>query len=61
MATCLSELGSHAAALALLQPLLEETLGQRFSDALCCAAGVIAVAFLALERTQPGYLEGFGL
>jgi hypothetical protein len=33
----------------------------RASWALCCAAGVVAVAFLALERTDPSYLEGLGL
>ena len=29
--------------------------------ALCCVAGVLAAAFLALERTDADYLEGFGL
>jgi hypothetical protein len=28
---------------------------------LACVVGVVAVAFLALERTQAGYLESFGL
>lgn len=34
---------------------------RRAARALLCAAGVLAVGFLALERTQAGYLEGFGL
>ena len=33
----------------------------RAAWALCCVAGVLAAAFLALERTNAGYLESFGL
>jgi hypothetical protein len=33
----------------------------RIARALICAAGVLAAAFLALERTDAGYLESFGL
>jgi len=33
----------------------------RAARALVCAAGVLAVAFLAVERTNAGYLENFGL
>lgn len=33
----------------------------RAARAIACAIGVLAVAFLALERTDAGYLEGFGL
>lgn len=33
----------------------------RAARALACAAGVLAVAFLALERADAGYLESFGL
>ena len=29
--------------------------------ALGCALGVVAAAYLALEQTDAGYLEGFGL
>ena len=33
----------------------------RAARGLLCAAAVIAAAFLAVERTDPGYLEGLGL
>lgn len=33
----------------------------RLARALVCGAGVLALAFLALERTEAGYLESFGL
>jgi len=33
----------------------------RLGRAVACAAGVLAVAFLALERADAGYLESFGL
>lgn len=33
----------------------------RAARALACAMGVLAVAFLALERADAGYLESFGL
>jgi tetratricopeptide (TPR) repeat protein len=33
----------------------------RAARAFACAAGVLAAAFLALERTDAGYLESFGL
>ena len=33
----------------------------RAARGLLCAAGVIAAAFLAVERTDPSYLEGLGL
>lgn len=33
----------------------------RAARAIVCAAGVLAVAFLALERADAGYLESFGL
>ena len=33
----------------------------RAARAVVCAAGVLAVAFLALERADAGYLESFGL
>jgi tetratricopeptide (TPR) repeat protein len=33
----------------------------RIGRAIACAAGVLAVAFLALERADAGYLESFGL
>jgi hypothetical protein len=33
----------------------------RAAWALACATGVVAAAFLALERTDPSYLEGLGL
>jgi hypothetical protein len=29
--------------------------------AVACVAGVVCVAFLAAERTEPGYIEGIGL
>jgi tetratricopeptide (TPR) repeat protein len=33
----------------------------RAARAVTCAVGVVAVAFLAIERTDAGYLESFGL
>jgi hypothetical protein len=33
----------------------------RAGRAVVCAAGVLAVAFLSLERTSVEYLESFGL
>jgi hypothetical protein len=39
----------------------EQRPAARIVRALACAAGVIAVAFLALERADAGYLESFGL
>jgi hypothetical protein len=33
----------------------------RLARAFVCGAGVLALAFLALERTEAGYLESFGL
>jgi len=35
--------------------------GARAAWALCCVVGLLAAAFLALERTDAGYLESFGL
>jgi hypothetical protein len=35
--------------------------GVRATWALACAMGVVAAGFLALERTDPSYLEGLGL
>jgi hypothetical protein len=57
----LGVLGVYAAARALR--IARPNLGRaaRAGWALCCVAGVLAAAFLALERTNADYLESFGL
>jgi tetratricopeptide (TPR) repeat protein len=39
----------------------DQRTAARIGRALLCAAGVIAAAFLAVERTNAGYLESLGL
>jgi hypothetical protein len=50
-----------AAARALRLAVPEMGRGGRALWAACCVMGVLAAAFLALERTDAGYLEAFGL
>lgn len=57
----LGALAVAAAARALRAALPGMGPGARAAWALCCVAGVLAAAFLALERTNAGYLESFGL
>jgi tetratricopeptide (TPR) repeat protein len=57
----LGALAVAVAARALRAALPGMGAGARAAWALCCVVGVLAAAFLALERTNAGYLESFGL
>ena len=54
-------LGVAIAARAVRLSLPRLGTAARAAWALGCALGVVAAAYLALERTDVGYLEGFGL
>jgi tetratricopeptide (TPR) repeat protein len=56
----LGVLALSAVARAFPRALRARRRAVRMTWALACAAGVVAAAFLAVQRTDPSYLEGLG-